>query len=325
MPSRIRIIPARLVALPALWLVLAAAPGCDDPAWSDLLLGTAAWDEAIVGGTETTEWPAIGAYMMDGGANGLCTGTLVRPDRVLTAAHCAVSAGPDDLFVIGHDVWGGDNEWHSVASAHIHPDYTGDSYNFHDIAVLELDEPIEHIEYIPVNTTGFDHTWEDRWFHMVGFGSDTHYGGPGSGLKRETDLQMVDYYLEIFFTYTSYTNTCSGDSGGPALVDLDGHWFVAGVNSAVYSGVNPDDSCSGGAIEVRVDHELEFLEEFFDPYEIPYPDPDPEDDDADGDDDAGADDDEGDGCECTVGEGSGPVAALPLLLLGCVLGLRRAR
>jgi len=315
----------RTTLLAATVVAVCLLSACAELSYEDGALVTR--DDAIVGGTPTEEWPAVGLYLMDGGAHGLCTGTLVQPGFVLTAAHCAVGAGPDDLFMIGHDAWAQfGNQYHTVASAHIHPDYTGDSWNFHDIAVLRLDEPVEDVDWIPVNTTRFDHTWEDRWFHYVGFGSDSYYGGPGSGIKRETDLQLTEYYLEIFMTWTQGTNTCTGDSGGPALVDLDGHWYVAGVNSTVWATSEGADSCAGGATDIRVDHELDFLEEFFDPYETPYPDPEPEGDDDDGDDDAEEEpEEEGDGCECRVGEGSSAGAISSTLLLAIVLGIRSRR
>ena len=262
----------------------------------------------IVGGTETAGWPAIGIYLIDGGGAGMCTGTLVQPGVVLTASHCAEGAGPNDLFVTCDVLWEAQaGDFHEVAETVMHPEYSGQAYNIHDVALLLLAEPILDIEPIGVNTTPFDYTWNDRLLHYVGFGSNSVYGGDGGGVKRETDIELYEYYPEMYVHWSDYTNTCSGDSGGPGLVDLDGHWWVAGINSTVFSGDNPDDACSGGGIAMRVDYELDFLGEYFDPYETPYPDPGDDDDDSadDAQDDDSAGDLQDDGCAC------GPAAPPP--------------
>ena len=61
--------------------------------------------QAIVGGTETDEWPAVGAYLIDGGNSGICTATLVSPDVLLTAGHCADGAGELDAWYNGPNAW----------------------------------------------------------------------------------------------------------------------------------------------------------------------------------------------------------------------------
>lgn len=271
----------------------------------------------IVGGTETEDWPAVGAYLIDGGDGGLCTATLVSPDVLLTAAHCADGHGDHEAWSNVAYVWGSGNAgWLVAEEVVIHPLYAEvDSSYAHDLAVLLLEEPVTHIQYIPVNTENVDHTWRETWLHFVGYGSDSYYGGPGSGLKRETDVQIYDYYPETLITYTAGTNTCTGDSGGPAFVERDGNLYVAGVISSVYPWNHGEDSCHGAGIQMRVDHELDFLSEFLDPYETPYEDAADDDDSALADDDDSAED-EGDGCACTsVAQRPAMVPLLGLALL----------
>ncbi len=311
-----------------LWLLGAhLCSGCVPPQTDDL--GSS--QEAIVGGTETAEWPAIGAYLIDGGNSGICTATLVAPDVLLTAAHCADGAGELDTWTNAPNAWASSSdEWVAVREAVLHPLYeVGESWYAHDLAVLLLDEPVTDIEYIPVNTLDFDHTWTGRSLHYVGYGSDTTYQGPGAGIKRETDIPILDYYQEFFYGFAEGTNTCSGDSGGPALVELDGHLYVAGVLSWGWSWNESQDHCKyGGNASMRTDHELDFLAEFFDPYETPYPEGDDdttEEDPGDGED---LEDDEG-GCECRSDPRSplagSPAIALLIVFVTVVVHRRRGR
>ncbi len=244
----------------------------------------------IVGGMSTSGWPAVGAYLINGGY-GLCTATLVDPEVLLTAAHCIDGAGPNDLFYVGSNInnasW---NDLYEIEDAFDHPQYNPNSNNPHDVAVLLLRDPITDIDPIPVNTAPFTNQWIGDWFHYVGYGSNTTYSGSGAGQKREADIQVYDYYTYEYIHYSNNTNTCAGDSGGPGLVDLGGQWYVAGVNSSVFATQHGEDPCHGGGFEMRVDAELSFLDDYFDPYQGQTDD----DDDASDDDDVSDDDDNGD-------------------------------
>jgi MYXO-CTERM domain-containing protein len=301
----------------------------------------------IIGGQPTEDWPAVGAYAIDGGYGGMCTGTLVAPDIVLTAAHCAEGAGDRDSFILAADIENAYlSDLRSVDEAMVHPGYDGDAYHTHDIALLRLSQEQDDLDFIPVYTGDMDESWHGTWFHFVGYGSNTYYGGPGSGLKRETDVEVYEVYSHEVATYTEGTNTCSGDSGGPAFVDIDGRWYVAAVVSAGFALEQGQDSCSGGGWNMRTDAEIGFLDDHYDPYQEPEHWYQPgestaDDDDSEGDDDdvsEGDDDDEqpepgsgyfddddddgSDGCACT----SAPRAhGLPtaLLLLALLLGRRR--
>jgi len=314
------------LAFPAPW---ACAP-------HDLLPeGAACHEQGIIGGTTTQDWPAVGLYY-SWNYGVMCTATLVNESVILTAAHCIDYSGYGDVFFVGYnfDHMNNSNSY-TLTDCIAAPNGT-------DIAVCLLAQPLTTVDIIPVNTTPMDNSWVGEWLHYVGFGSNTYYGGPGSGLKRETSIQLYEIYSYDYVHYTPGTNICSGDSGGPSLVDINGHWHVAGVNSAVSS--NDWDACSGWGYEVRVDRSLDFLGDYFDPYQHPIGDDDDshpgDDDDQHGDDDThwGDDDTAGSwGDDDTAGPGPEepfpPLSDLPFPKVkgdygdppACALGLDATR
>ncbi len=127
-----------------------------------LALGLAAPAQAVVGGNDAApgEYPYVAHIVID--KNFQCTGTLVTPRHVITAAHCSslTPAGvvntpigqPGQLIELSigahqtpsFDPLGGyasDGEEHVASTVTVNPGYLGIGAVSHDAAIIELDTP----------------------------------------------------------------------------------------------------------------------------------------------------------------------------------------
>lgn len=182
----------------------------------------------VFGGSECTanEGPVVAIVPVDVNGDridalGLCTGTLVTLDDVLTAAHC-VTVDADALVVVA----GGDA--YRVIGGEIHPLYNGEE---HDLAMLTLDRPT-NIGPVPLGLS-VPLSIGDR-ITAFGYGQSED---PEIGL-RAAELEISGFGPNVFVTSFDSTNAaiCQGDSGGPVTLTLDGITGVVGVTSVTIRG-----------------------------------------------------------------------------------------
>ena len=185
-----------------------------------------------------------------------CTGSLIGPDLVLTAAHCITDLSGSALGVLtgataeyGQGAVGEGLEGILFAVSEVisHPDYDPLTLDF-DVGLLRLSTPID-APMVPLATT-LDATLLDMPARVVGYGGSNT---PPPFHKQE-GIVLVSELDAHKLTYTPGPSlTCSGDSGGPVFMDVEGVETLVAVTSS------GDPDCADHGTAIRIDVVADFI------------------------------------------------------------------
>lgn len=225
-------LPLSLIALASVLCAPACAPA-EPP------LGEARG--AIIGGTPDQGDPAVvllASYPPDHTTLDTCTASVIAPGVLLTAAHCLdPDTHPDYLFGV---FTGADASAYPTANTlipkllpvkevAIHPDYDPSPPFTADIGVVILESPLS-ITPLPVQRAPLDAKIEGQPARIVGYGQ-IKYKDPNA-IRHEASTVVASLGADDTVVVGDLDHrSCIGDSGGPALIEIDGQERIAGVDS----------------------------------------------------------------------------------------------
>jgi len=233
---------------------------------------------AIVNGQKNLAYPAAGTMMgeVGGQRQSFCSGTLIAPRVVLTAAHCIEAFDQQQLkqakLVWRMDIPTSTGTYRSVYSeidrteSKMHPQYKkGQGTNIvHDVGVIVLKTAVFEVTPLPFNEKIMDATWKGNKILFMGYGlldgvRQTPAKDKWSTIMPVTEIaQYRGSPKPNTFGYEGKnTSVCRGDSGGPAFYKINGKMTVIGVTS---HGTDP--RCRGTSFSFRTDPYVAWIKSF---------------------------------------------------------------
>jgi len=213
--------------------------------------------EAILQGTPDPDGDPSVVFIQMNAANGggFCTGSVISPHVVITAAHCVdpaeIGADITSVRVYLGSVQGtlavqDLPNWRAAREWHFNPDFNQDGNLSHDNGLILFDDPLPRTP-LPLLLTGLGDEQRGATIRLVGFGLHRLGDELSFGSRYQTTAVISGFGEQLVDYQGNAHSICSGDSGGPSFLSVGGVEHIIGVHSFTLQ------DCIGFAHDSRVD------------------------------------------------------------------------
>jgi hypothetical protein len=225
--------------------------------------------QAVVRGSASREPDGIrrSVVWLENSVGELCSGALIAPDLVLTAAHCLIDEAAYRVVAVNRAFR---RVVADVVGAAVHPEFvpgtTPRTQPGVDLAIVKLAHPLGS-DFRPIDLSSSGGIGNGQRVTVAGFGVTGERQLSSARVLRSTDLVSLgtvqitnrvtivadpDRLAEI-----AGAGACRGDSGGPVLAPVPGGFRLAGIVSWSSGALRgPRSSACGGltAVTPVADH-----------------------------------------------------------------------
>lgn len=198
------------------------------------------------------EWPWLGFFAIGYHSCGV---SLISQTWAISAAHCV--AGYRDKDTSDMHIYFGrysstqhelGQQGRSIRRIITHPNYSRDDSYDYDIALIELEAPVEldsntrPVCLPPLSATpngSYDQAYSEAT--VMGWGRTSNDKGAGVAREQHTGVVKIADQVDCVKTMKTvtdrmlcageYADTCAGDSGGPLVTLYDKRYYLAGITS----------------------------------------------------------------------------------------------
>lgn len=220
-------------------MVLSGLMGCSEPSYSreNLFYNE---KNGILGGHTIDSKDRISlssVFLVNSESNEICTGTLVTPKILLTAAHCIPQSSEDLQAFFSQQPLSDSAEvqGQEIDFAHTHPEFDrSQNMTSVDLALVVLKESAP-APFKPAILLRGGHIRLGQKVILAGYGNSSAHNSEGFGVLRKVEARLSFVGPRFFeVNQNGGRGICDGDSGGPVFVATDGGLRLLGVSKLVY-------------------------------------------------------------------------------------------